>query len=114
MEFTLFTISAFAMGFLAAIPSGPVQVEVARRSINGYLTSSIAIIAGAFVADAVYGVIALFGSPHTTTLPLLLYQQLAAYRMPQAAVTAAFLLLFCLLVFWMLENFIGGKLRVKR
>jgi len=61
MEFTLFTISAFAMGFLAAIPSGPVQVEVARRSINGYLTSSIAVIAGAFIADALYGVIALFG-----------------------------------------------------
>jgi len=73
---------------------------------------SAALVAALAMGDL--GVIALFGSPHTTTLPLLLYQQLAAYRMPQAAVTAAFLLLFCLLVFWMLENLIGGKPRVKR
>lgn len=55
------------------------------------------------------GVIALFGTPETTTLPLLLYQQLSAYLMSEAAVTAAFLLGFCLLVFWLLEGFIGGS-----
>ena len=61
MKFTLFTLSTFSMGFLSAIPSGPVQIEVARRSINGYLAASLAIIAGAFTADVIYGVIALFG-----------------------------------------------------
>ena len=61
MQFTLFTLSTFSMGFLSAIPSGPVQIEVARRSINGYLAASVAIIAGAFTADVMYGIIALFG-----------------------------------------------------
>ncbi len=55
------------------------------------------------------GVIALFGSPETATLPLLLYQRLSAYQMPQAAVIAVFLLSCCLLAFWLLERFIGGK-----
>ena len=56
------------------------------------------------------GVIALFGSPETATLPLLLYQRLGAYQMSQAAVTAVFLLGCCLLAFWLLERFIGGKM----
>ncbi len=55
------------------------------------------------------GVIALFGTPQSTTLPLLLYQQLGAYLISQAAVSAAFLLFLCLLVFWLLERFIGGR-----
>ena len=55
------------------------------------------------------GVIALFGSPETATLPLLLYQRLASYQIPQAAVTAAFLLAISLCLFWFLERFIGGK-----
>jgi thiamine transport system permease protein len=59
------------------------------------------------------GVIALFGSADTSTLPLLLYRQLSAYLIPQAAVTAGFLLGFCLLVFWLLETGIGGKSRVE-
>lgn len=54
------------------------------------------------------GVIALFGSPETATLPLLLYQRLSAYQMPQAAVVAVFLLASCLLAFWLLERIIGG------
>ena len=55
------------------------------------------------------GVIALFGSPETATLPLLLYQRLSSYQMPQAAVTAAFLLTLSLFIFWLLERTIGGK-----
>ena len=55
------------------------------------------------------GVIALFGSPETATLPLLLYQYLSSYQMPQAAVTAAFLLTLSLFIFWLLERIIGGK-----
>ncbi len=55
------------------------------------------------------GVIALFGSPDTATLPLLLYQRLSAYQMSEAAVIAVFLLASCLLVFWLLERLIGGK-----
>lgn len=54
------------------------------------------------------GVIALFGTPQTTTLPLMLYQQLGAYLMGEAAVTSALLLSSCLVVFWLLERLIGG------
>lgn len=59
------------------------------------------------------GVIALFGTPETATLPLLLYQRLAAYQIPQATVTAVFLLLCCLLAFWSLERFIGDTQNIR-
>ncbi len=55
------------------------------------------------------GVIALFGTPSTATLSLLIYQQLGAYLIPQATVTALVLLLLCLGMFWLLERGIGGK-----
>ena len=55
------------------------------------------------------GVIALFGSPETATLPLLLYQRLASYQIPEAAVTAAYLLCLSLCLFWLIERVIGGK-----
>jgi len=55
------------------------------------------------------GVIALFGTPATATLTLLIYQQLGAYLIPSATVTAILLLLLCLSVFWLLERGIGGR-----
>ncbi len=55
------------------------------------------------------GVIALFGSSDSTTLPLLLYQQLGAYRTDEAAVSAGLLLLLCLALFWLIERVIGGR-----
>ena len=61
MNTILFIIAAFIMGFLAAIPAGPVQIEVARRAINGHLRSSLMVILGAFTVDVMYGVIAFFG-----------------------------------------------------
>ena len=61
MEYITFVIAAFIMGFLAAIPAGPVQIEVARRAINGYLRSSLMVILGAFTVDVLYGIVALFG-----------------------------------------------------
>ncbi len=61
MNTILFIIAAFIMGFLAAIPAGPVQIEVARRAINGHLRSSLMVILGAFTVDVLYGVIAFFG-----------------------------------------------------
>jgi len=54
------------------------------------------------------GVIALFGSTQTSTLALLIYQQLGAYLIPQATVTALLLLLLCLGVFALLERLVGG------
>jgi len=55
------------------------------------------------------GVIALFGTPETSTLPLLLYNRLSSYQIPHAAVTAAFLLMLSLILFFLLERLIGGK-----
>lgn len=49
------------MGCLAAIPAGPVQIEVVRRSINGHLKASLMVVLGAFLADFSYGAIAFFG-----------------------------------------------------
>ncbi len=61
MNYFLFIISAFLLGFIAAIPAGPIQIEVMRRSLNGHLKASLMVILGAFVSDAVYGAIAFFG-----------------------------------------------------
>jgi threonine/homoserine/homoserine lactone efflux protein len=49
------------MGFLAAIPVGATQIEIAKRLINGYTFSAMMIVAGAVISDFTYGVIALFG-----------------------------------------------------
>jgi thiamine transport system permease protein len=55
------------------------------------------------------GVIALFGSTQSATLTLLIYQQLGAYLIDQATVTALLLLLLCLGLFALLERTIGGR-----
>lgn len=61
MNFILFLIASYLMGCLAAIPAGPVQIEVVRRSINGHLKASLMVVLGAFFADVSYGTIAFFG-----------------------------------------------------
>ena len=59
--FIIFLISAYMMGFIAAIPAGPVQIEVVRRAVNGHLMPSLMVVLGAFCVDLLYGVIAFFG-----------------------------------------------------
>ncbi len=61
MHFLLFIIAAFMMGFIAAIPAGPVQIEVVRRAIAGHLKAALMVVLGALCADVFYGVIAFFG-----------------------------------------------------
>src|SRR3990172_2560036 len=61
MHFIIFLISAYFLGCLAAIPTGPVQIEVVRRSINGHLKTSFMVVFGAFITDIFYGSIAFFG-----------------------------------------------------
>jgi thiamine transport system permease protein len=68
---------------------------------------AIALVAVLAMGDL--GVIALFGSTQTATLPLMIYQQLGAYLISQATVTALLLLLLCLAVFALLERGVGGK-----
>jgi threonine/homoserine/homoserine lactone efflux protein len=64
MSFTdiiLFALTAYIMGFLAAIPIGATQIEIAKRLLNGYTFSAVMIVAGAVISDFTYGAIAMFG-----------------------------------------------------
>jgi threonine/homoserine/homoserine lactone efflux protein len=53
--------SVFALGFVEAIPVGATQLEIARRSLNGFFSSALMIVAGSVLSDAIYGVIAFWG-----------------------------------------------------
>ena len=55
------------------------------------------------------GVIALFGTRDNATLPLLLYQKMASYRMDEAAVIALLLIVLCLGIFATIERAVGGR-----
>ncbi len=61
MNTFLFLFSAYVLGFLAAIPIGPIQVEIAKRALNGHLRAAYMVCAGSVSSDAMYGAIALFG-----------------------------------------------------
>lgn len=69
-----FIVIAYLMGFTAAIPVGATQLEIARRSLNGFPSSAVMLVAGSVISDAMYGVIALFGiapflqSPNVTII----------------------------------------------
>jgi threonine/homoserine/homoserine lactone efflux protein len=54
-------LSVFFMGFVEAVPIGATQLEIARRSLNGYLSSALMIVVGSVLSDAMYGVIAFWG-----------------------------------------------------
>jgi len=56
-----FILISYLMGFIAAIPVGATQLEIARRSLNGFPLSAAMLAAGSVISDAMYGVIALFG-----------------------------------------------------
>lgn len=80
-----------------------VEWPLLRRPIGLALALSTALALGDL------GAIALFGSPDTATLPLLLYQRLAGYQMGEAAVTALLLLIISALIFVLIERGIGGR-----
>ena len=61
MKAIVFIVAAYMTGVLAAVPAGPVQIEVVRRSINGHIRSAMMVILGAMAADIAYGIIAFFG-----------------------------------------------------
>lgn len=61
LSIVLFALSAYVLGFLAAIPIGATQIEIAKRVLNGYTASAMMIVAGAVISDFIYGNIALWG-----------------------------------------------------
>ena len=71
--------------------------------------AGLALAIAATLAGGDVGVIALFGSQETETLPLLLYRRMGAYQMEAAAVTASVLGVLCLALFWLLETGVGGR-----
>lgn len=56
-----------------------------------------------------FSVIALFGSPSSPTLPLLLYQQLSAYQLDAAAGTALMMLVLLFGIFFVLHRLGDGR-----
>jgi threonine/homoserine/homoserine lactone efflux protein len=57
----LLFLLAFGLGFVAAIPIGGSQVEMAKRAVHGHLRAAGAVILGSVTSDVVYGTVALFG-----------------------------------------------------
>jgi threonine/homoserine/homoserine lactone efflux protein len=51
----------YCLGFVSAIPIGPAQIEIAKRSLNNHLRAAVAVVLGSISSDFMYGVIALFG-----------------------------------------------------
>ncbi|HDP79579.1 MAG TPA: hypothetical protein ENN21_01910 [Spirochaetes bacterium] len=49
------------LGFLSAIPVGAVQLEVAKKAVNGHLMPAVATAVGSACSDFLYGFLTLFG-----------------------------------------------------
>jgi thiamine transport system permease protein len=64
---------------------------------------------GSVIAMGDLSGIALFGNQRLTNLTLLLYQQLAAYRLEGAASTALLLLCLALAFYWTIEAVVGSR-----
>src|SRR5215470_17308926 len=78
-----------------------VDAPLLRRPIG----LAMALVAALSLGDL--GAIALFGTPNTATLPLIIYQQLGAYRLDAAAVTSLLLVALALAGFAVVERVIG-------
>src|SRR4030042_5874940 len=51
----------YCLGFVSAIPIGPSQSEIAKRSLHNHLWAAVMVVLGSLASDVMYGVIALFG-----------------------------------------------------
>jgi len=49
------------LGFLSSMPVGAVQLEVAKKAINGHLMPAILVAIGSATSDLIYGILTLFG-----------------------------------------------------
>ena len=57
----LLFLLAFGLGFVAAIPVGGSQIEMAKRAVAGHLRAAAMVICGSVSSDVMYGAVALFG-----------------------------------------------------
>jgi threonine/homoserine/homoserine lactone efflux protein len=58
---SLFVLGAFFMGFFASVPIGASQLEIAKRSLNGFLFPAVMIGVGTTLSDGIYGALAIYG-----------------------------------------------------
>lgn len=75
--------------------------------LRRHVATALALTAAFAVGDL--GIIALFGTQGTATLPLLLYQRMAAYQLDAAAVIALVLATLCFGLFGAIEWGVGGR-----
>jgi L-lysine exporter family protein LysE/ArgO len=61
MDTFLLLLVIYSLGFLSAIPIGPSQIEIAKRSLHNHLWAAVMVVLGSLSSDFMYGVIALFG-----------------------------------------------------
>jgi len=61
MSTFLLLLVIYSLGFVSAIPIGPAQIEIAKRSLNNHLLAAVMVVLGSFSSDFMYGVIAVFG-----------------------------------------------------
>src|SRR4030042_171513 len=61
MSTFLLLLVIYSLGFVSAIPIGPAQIEIAKRSLNNHLWAAVMVVCGSLASDVMYGVIALFG-----------------------------------------------------
>ncbi len=57
----LVALCAYAMGYVAAIPVGATQLEIARRALHGRIKAALLVAAGSVSSDLTYGLIAIYG-----------------------------------------------------
>jgi threonine/homoserine/homoserine lactone efflux protein len=60
-EYLILFAKAYALGFVIAMPVGPISALILRRTITGGIPVGVATGLGAAVADAIYGGCAAFG-----------------------------------------------------
>ena len=72
MNDALLVALAVTLGFAAAIPIGPCQIEMAKRAITGHLRAAQMVVLGSVSSDVVYGAIALFGIAPVLEAPTVL------------------------------------------
>lgn len=71
MDRMLLFLLAYGLGFVAAIPVGGSQIEMAKRATGGHLRSAVMVVVGSVSSDILYGIVALFGvAPFMETLGL--------------------------------------------
>ncbi len=70
-HFLLFLLAA-GLGFIAAIPIGGSQIEMAKRVMSGHLWAAAMVILGSVSSDILYGAVAVFGIAPFMELPLVL------------------------------------------